>query len=424
MHHIRWTACLLIVLPLGARGLGAQRPDDASSYAGTQVSHGITLQAAITLALRHNPDMMIARSLVDSARSEHRIARALPNPTLFGNPNTPYQYGISIPLDVSPARVYRSRSTAVGVQAVEADRADVGRQTTLAVARAFFDVLLTRERERLATERRDQVRRLLAADSLRVRTGDLPRQNLARSEVEMARSDADVARSEVDFQLARTSLRGLIGTPHDDTSFAVLGTLDYRRLDPPPDSLLAIAFSHRPDLVASAYRVTQSRVAERSAAALNVPVPVLSFVRQYTAPFESGHYYSLGLSFELPSVNLHGGERARAAAGAEIAAAVHQRVEVQLDRDVNASLAQFRIQRTLVERFEAGLLSRVDASVEAARYAYSRGATSLLDVLDAVRSQQDVRTDYYTALHDYWVSAFALNAAVGTDVFNLAGSSR
>ena len=384
----------------------------------------MTLQEAISLALRRNPDVLIARSLVDSARSEHRVARALPNPTLFGSPNTPYQYGVSIPLDVSPARVYRSRSTAAGVQAAEADRADVGRQTTLAVAHAFFDALLTREKQRLASARREQVRRLLGADSLRVRTGDLPRQNLARSEVEMARADADVARSEVDVQVARTSLRGLVGASHDDTTFAVSGTLDYRRLDPRSDSLLAIAVSHRPDLDASAYRVAQSRVAARSAAALNVPVPVLSFVRQYTAPFESGHFYSLGLSFELPILNLHGGERARAAAGVEIATAVRQRVEVQLDRDVSASLAQFRIQRTLVERFESGLLGRVDASVEAAQYAYSKGATSLLDVLDAVRSQQDVRADYFTALHDYWVSVFALNAAVGTDVFNLDARSR
>ena len=43
-------------------------------------------------------------------------------------------------------------------------------------------------------------------------------------------------------------------------------------------------------------------------------------------------------------------------------------------------------------------------------------ATSLLEVLevlDAVRAQQDVLTDYYGALHDYWIAVFGLHAARG-----------
>ena len=59
------------------------------------------------------------------------------------------------------------------------------------------------------------------------------------------------------------------------------------------------------------------------------------------------------------------------------------------------------------------MIAKVEQNVEATRYAYSRGATSLLEVLDALRAQQDVMTDYYTALHDYWVSVAAVDAAQG-----------
>ena len=390
-----------------------------AGHSGIVAAQGVTLREALDLALRRNPDILIAGSVVDSARSERRIAAALPNPILSGNPNTPYQYAVSIPIDLTPNRYFRTRAAAVGLEAAAADRADVRRQITFAVARAFFDVLLGQDKLRLSVERREEVRRLLMADSVRVRAGDMPRHNLTRTEVEMARADAEVARGEVDLQVARLTLHGLIGAELADTAKAVRGSLAYRRLDPLTDSLVAVALFRRPDFDASTQRVTQSVVAQRGVAARVFPTPVVSYVRQYTAPFESGHFYSIGLSFELPSLNLYAGERARAAASVDQAQMARRRVEVQLERDVNTALAQFRIQRALVERFESGLMGRVDESVEATRYAYAHGASSLLDLLDAMRSQRDVRTDYYTALHDYWTSVFGLNAAVGTDVFDV-----
>ena len=45
--------------------------------------------------------------------------------------------------------------------------------------------------------------------------------------------------------------------------------------------------------------------------------------------------------------------------------------------------------------------------------AYLLSQWSLLEVLDALRAQQDVMTDYYTALHDYWIAVAVLRAAQG-----------
>jgi outer membrane protein TolC len=54
--------------------------------------------------------------------------------------------------------------------------------------------------------------------------------------------------------------------------------------------------------------------------------------------------------------------------------------------------------------------------LEAARYAYDRGATSLLDLLEAIRAYGDTRSDYFTAVHDYWVSVFSVERAAGVDL--------
>ena len=380
---------------------------------------GVTLQQAIATAFRDNPDALIARATIDSARGERSIAAGLPNPTLSGLPNTPYQYAVSVPLDVMPSRLYRTRAASSGVVASGLDRSDVLRQLRLSVARAFFDVLLAQERRTLAQDRRAAVLQLLAANSARVRAGDAPARNLVRSEVELARADAEHARADVDVQVARGTLQALMGVSHPDTGFVAIGSLTYRPLATAPESLAALAQHNRADLNAAQQRVQGSRESQRLASSLGWPTPVLSYVRQYTAPFESGHFYSLGLSFDLPLVNFRGGERARAAAGLASAQFAQDRTTIAVQRDVAAAEAEYRIQRALVERYESGLLRRMDEGLTAVRYAYSRGASSLLDVLDAVRSAEEVRSDYVMALHDYWVSVYALNAAVGMDVLGV-----
>ena len=386
-----------------------------------QAQQDVTLPQAIATALRRNPDALLARATIDSARGEQRIAVALPNPTLSGLPNTPYQYAVSLPLDVMPSRLYRTRAAGIGVRASMLDRSDVLRQLRLSVTRAFLDVLLAQERRALARARRAAVLQLLVADSARVRAGDAPARNLVRSEVELARADAEQSRVEVDLQLTRGTLQALMGVAHPDTGFVAIGSLAYRPLEPTPASLALLALSNRADLGAARLRVEGSQELEHLASSLVLPTPVVSYVRQYTAPFESGHFYSFGVAFDLPLLNLRGGERARAAAGVASARLAQDRSGIGVQRDVAAAEAEFRIQRSLVERFESGLLRRMDESLTAVRYAYSRGASSLLDVLDAVRSNQEVRSDYVIALHDYWVSVHALNAAVGVDVFGAEG---
>ena len=56
-----------------------------------------------------------------------------------------------------------------------------------------------------------------------------------------------------------------------------------------------------------------------------------------------------------------------------------------------------------------------EAALEGARYAYDRGATGLPDFLEAARTYAETRSDYLTAVHDYWVGLFGLERAAGID---------
>jgi outer membrane protein, heavy metal efflux system len=383
-----------------------------------------TLRDVLGVALAKNPDILAAHLAVDSASAEQRIARALPNPTVTGVPNTPYQYTLSLPADLGPARIFRTRATGAGRAAAERDLENVVRLVTFSVRQAFYDLLLVGDQRNVAEEERDIFRQLLAADSIRLKSGDIPPRNITKSVVELTRADAALASAEARVRQARLALQELMGVTHPDTGFRVSGSLVFRPLPIPLDSLQATARQQRPDLAAVHERARQSRALQALAASALLPTPMVTLAWQPDGPFETSsvwtlggaHHLSLGIGVTLPLFNWFGGERQRARAAAATADLEVARAETAVETEVVAASDAFQAARTLATRYQDGLLEAAARALTEARYGYGAGALSLLDLLDAVRTYAETRSDAAAALHEYWVSAAALARTVGREL--------
>jgi outer membrane protein TolC len=374
-----------------------------------------TLQDVVQTALRQNPDILGARLRTDSAVAGQRLARALPNPTVSTVTGVPFQYSATQALDFGPQRLYRTRAAAQGTDASRYDLDDVTRQVTFAVRQAFYDVLLSEALRGLAIERRDIFRQLLAADSVRLRSGDIPERNVTTSEVQLARAEADLTRADASVHAARLALQLQMGMPAPDTGFTVSGALAYRPVAIPVDSLDAIAVANRPDIRAADLRVAQARSLASYATADLFPTPEISLAYQPAAPYTTGSHLAIGVGVSVPLFYWYGGERAQGRAGLEAARIASRRVRAGVGNDVATALDALRASEGLAERYESGLLAKSQAALETARYAYRSGASSLLDLLNAIQTYSDTKAEYDTAVHDYWVSVFALGRAVGRD---------
>src|SRR5205807_6950971 len=393
---------------------GAGRP------AGAQQPAAWTLERVLAVALRQNPDILAARLRADSAHGEQRIARAIPNPVLTSAPNQPWQYTVTLPLDVTPLRFLRTRAAGRGVAAARADAEDAVREVTFTVRQAFFDLLLAERQRGLAGDRREIFRQLLEADSVRLRSGDVPQREVTKAELEYARAAADLLRADAQVHAARVAVQLLMGVRAPDTVFTVTGDLAYRPVAVPVDSLSALAAS-RPDVRSAQERVAQSVALSKLAATLWIPLPEVTLSHS-KGPFASGDLFSngtanaIGLGFTMPLLYWNGGERERSRAGLQQAEGATRRGQAQAAADVATALDAYRSARRLAERYEGGLLAQADSVLETARYAYRRGAMSLIDLLDAIRTYADTRADYNAAVHDYWVSVYALDRAAGKDI--------
>lgn len=378
-----------------------------------------TLNQVVAIALQHNPDVVLARLNAESAYGAQRIARALPNPQLGSAPNQPWQYTITLPLDITPQRFLRTRAAARGTAAALDDAVDAERQVRFAARQAFLDVLLAERQRDLANERRDTFRQLLSADSVRLRAGDIPLREVTKVELEEARAAADVARSDGQVHAARLALQLIMGVASPDTGFRIAGQLAYRAVDLPVDSLSRLA-AGRPDMRAAGERVEQTRALDALATADLFPLPVLTF--SHSAQifprgdlFTFGTRNSIGMGFTFPLFYFNGGERQVARAAAAEARLDVQRLDARVANDVATALDAYRSAQMLSERYESGLLARAQDVLETAEYAYRTGAVSLLELLDAIATYSDTRADYYSAVHDYWVAVYALARATGRE---------
>lgn len=374
------------------------------------------LRDVVAYALRSNPDLTLARLRVDSAHGELRIARGVPNPTFTVIPGNPFQYSAGENIDIGPDRWYRTSAANHATMASRFDVRDVERQVVFNVRQAYYDLLLAEALRGIAVEQADVVHQLLLADSLRYQAGDLPRKDVAASELAWAHAYATLARSDAGARAARIGLQVLMGVQHPDTAFRVDGELAYRPLSLPADSLKAVALSQRPDIAATRARVDQSRALKSLANSNLVPVPGLAAVYQPSQPFPNGSKYALGLSFNVPLFYWFGGEREKAEAGLRSADVALRTTEIAVASDVTVATDNFNASRVLAERYAGGLLDRAREAVELQRFAYDQGNASLTDLLNAINALGDTRTDYYTALHDYWVSAYAINRAIGREL--------
>jgi outer membrane protein TolC len=373
-----------------------------------------TLSEAVAEALRANFDVVSARLRVDSARAERTIARALPPLGLASTPQVPWQYSATATLDAGPQRVYRTHVADRGVSASLADADDERRLVAFSVRIAFVDELLAEASRDVAREERRLLAQVLAADSARFEAGDIPDRDLTRAELEVARADAAFARADAQVHELRVALQVLMGRAAPDTAVGVRGDIEFRDIDL-PDSLPARAGLNRPDLRAARERADQSRAASGLARAQLLPIPMLSVVYQPGGPFANGTPYALGFGVQLPVFSWNAGERSRAQAGVAAAELAVEHARATVRNETVSATDAFRAARMLAERYHGGLVERASRSLAMMRYAYQAGAASLLELVDAIRTDAAVRMDDITARHDYWVAVYNLTRATGVE---------
>jgi cobalt-zinc-cadmium efflux system outer membrane protein len=393
----------LFILAIGA---GTARPQEAAR---------LTLPSALDLADKQNLDLAAARRRRAVALAGVQIARQRPNPSLSFEAlrDSPHEALLfDQPLEFGPKRVRRIEVARQEGALTEVEIAALARQVRRSTREAFYRALLTRaESERLArvvqlAQRLEQI----ARD--RFEAGAVPQLEVMQAGLEVSRAQADHQVAEQREKISLSQLNALLNEPAG-TPWVFVGSLEDAKPLPSLPELIERASQSNPEL----QRLAQEQKIEQSRRALLKAERIPNLGVQVGSDFNAPPDFRAGprgqLSLELPLFMRNQGQIAQSFAYQQVLDAELAATQRVVAARVEAGYFDLTAQQTQVELYRDKLLPIARQVESMAAESYRAGKTSILAVLQAQQSVQDVERSYLESLFALQSNYAGLEETVG-----------
>ncbi len=389
----------------------------------------LSLGDSLSLFLRQNLDLLIAKYGIESNKGQQITARLLPNPTLqvgnvasFTQGNTLASTGgitsqVQQLFETAGKRGFRVESAAYGVQSSEADFEDAVRQLSFAVKDAYYRVQLAQRRLALAEENRDRFARILDVNTIRFKKGYIAEIDLIRIRLQMVDFQSQVIGAIQEAESARADLRQLLRISAG-TRLELTTELDYRRVDPDIGKLRFAAIQMRPDIRSKRASFSQREADLKLAKAYRFPDVTVGAGYAVQGPRgpDNQQMGLLNFGVPLPLFNRNQGAIVQAEVAVQSAQADLDKTINQAENEVDVAYHNLLQSRRLVEAYLAGVLDDARSTFTIVERAYERGGATILDLLDAARTSRTIQQNFIEALFSYQHNLFQLESAVGQEV--------
>jgi len=92
---------------------------------------------------------------------------------------------------------------------------------------------------------------------------------------------------------------------------------------------------------------------------------------------------------------------------------LYKQANIQLESEIYQAYNQYITYKRQTDNYQGGLLDRAKNVLDGKVYSYNRGETSLLEVLNAQRTYNEIRISYYESLYNFAVSLVQLENTSG-----------
>ncbi len=418
------------VLATGQQAGAPTTPTAAAQTAAAQpLATRISLDDAIRLALLHNHALQAMRSTIQQSQAEEITANLRPNPTLgldaqyipIFQPNqfssdyidqqAQFDVGIGYLFERGKKRQHRLQAARDQTSVVRSQVSDNERQLIFNVGQQFVDVLLAQSTLDLALLDLNSFQKTVDISNERRRVGDMSEGDYLKIKLQLLQFQSDVAAAKLAKVQALAALRQFLGFESVPDDYDVRGDLDYQPVHGDLDVLKSLAALNRPDLRAAQQGVTaaESQLALQKA---NGKMDVTgTFNYTHTAGVNTGAFF---YNMPLPIFNRNQGEIARAQFAITQAQEQAAETSQQVSTDVIQAFENLRTNDQIIQLYQGGYVDAARQSRDISEYAYSKGAASLLDFLDAERTYRANQLAYRQALANYMLALEQLRQAVGT----------
>ena len=376
----------------------------------------LSLADAERLLRERGRELLAARRAVEAAGAQRISAAARPNPTLSLNstsisnnynngPGTPNVWRadtvlrIDQPFERGGKRELRMEAAEGLERAARGDSLDVLRTQLAQLRGAYYDLKQAEEKVAILGETAQLFGRTLAAAQARLKAGDLAAADVAKVQVDHERAQNDFRVAQADLARARIALGYMIGEERGAAELRAADAWPARVRPEQADVERAIEnyTDTRPDVVAARARVAAfEKLRDLAKSQQTRDVTLGAQYERYpgTIPSDS---VGFGISMPLFTGNDFSGEIRRAEVDRYAAMDALDRARAIAGNDIRRAASDLAAAAERLERYDSTLLEAAQRSAQAAEFAFQRGVTSVLEVLDARRTLRAVRLEALAA---------------------------
>ncbi|TVR86003.1 MAG: TolC family protein [Saprospirales bacterium] len=386
----------------------------------------LDFQEFLTRVLANNLDLAIEEFEIPISEAAAVAARVYEDPELevilpafaredFRGMPRNIAFELEIPIETFGKRRYRIQGAEMEKQVAQAGLEDFLRFLRAEAAALYAELLvnqLIRERMGLTLE---QLESLIEVNEARFETGEIGEIDLLQTRLEAKKFETEVFDLIADFAELNAELNYLMGSWESD-SLVLEGTLE---IPGPTDNIVTLidrARTERPDV----------HLAERSRDLAEIDLKLARAERLPDFSFIAGYHNEealkpapgfgavfAGLRIPLQFSGFNRGQVQMSSAMFEQSGAFVNAAKLEVEVEVREAHSRFRLAESKLALFTDQILSDAERVQDAALFSYQRGEVSLLEVLEAQRTLNEIYLNYYETLGQYAESLVDLSRATG-----------
>ena len=384
----------------------------------------LTLEEALTLTLRQNPELQTFSGLIEARQGETQQAQALPNPEMGievenimgkddnrGLKSAETTFAVNQLIELGDKRRQRMRVAELKQQLAGFDLESARLEAIRTTSQAFFSTLSAQARVELARENLQLAEKILNTVHLRVKAGKASPIAESRARITVRQSRLTLKKEQHNLNAARRLLAagwGATEKPHFQSTAGNLESIS----EPPAWSELQQRLEQNPKLArqATELELQESRLA--LAQAYGVPDMTLGGgVKRHED--NDDFTFLLGVSFALPVFDRNQGNirTARAETGIRKKKELSEKVKLQASLRENYELLLAAYEEA--DLLRNSILPTAEANFSATDYGYRQGQFNFIDVLAAQKNLFEIREQLLDSLSDFHQHRLNIEALTG-----------
>jgi cobalt-zinc-cadmium efflux system outer membrane protein len=372
----------------------------------------LSLAEAKRTAFERNWDLLAAKSGIDAAQAQLIVAREFPNPTAslstfkIGNRESSTMLGnglwernydsiaaVSQLIEIGGKRHNRQAAARAGVTGARAAFFDARRLLDQGVTRAYIAAVLAGDNARILNESAGYLRHEADLAEVKFKAGAISDSDKKQIEISAGQFELQAKSSDAAAVQARIALEILLGVKQPKGNWTPADSLDRLMVTPATVTNELKPEVARPDVLAAAANLRSSIANLKLQKAMRIPDPTISVGGEHNPPGGGPlvDTFNVGVSFPLPLWNRNSGNIKAAEAARDQAETALEKTKAQAMADIANAETECNEAAQRCQRYRDQIVPKSAKVRDSVAFAYEKGDASLVDLLEAERTDNDVR---------------------------------